>query len=176
MLESAGQAVVQFVAGVHDRHHYAVKFYLDREAFLTEAALYAAAFASVRSTVSADVAERGKITCGNAESEGGLRTDGEPMGDHEAMSKFLPQVEAVCDSGASHLTDPGGHSLPPCIVIERGESLHDWSDRAHPDLFTALAVRGPMTAWPDPNIAQSSCCVASNVTKASHSEDVIVNT
>ena len=55
----------------------------------------------------------------------------------DAAAKFLPQVEAVCDDAV----DPRGRPLPPCIVMEKGESLQDWSNRAEPDLFTSLAVR-----------------------------------
>ena len=61
----------------------------------------------------------------------------QPMPDTAA--KFLPQVEVVCEDPE----DPLGRPLPPCIVMERGESLQDWSDRAEPDLFTSLAVCFP---------------------------------
>ena len=54
----------------------------------------------------------------------------------DAAARFLPQVEAVCDDAV----DPRGRPLPPCIVMEKGESLQDWSNRAEPDLFTSLAV------------------------------------
>ena len=54
----------------------------------------------------------------------------------DAAAKFLPQVEAVCDDAV----DPRGQPLPPCIVMEKGESLQDWSNRAEPDLFASLAV------------------------------------
>ena len=55
----------------------------------------------------------------------------------DEAAKFLPQVEAVCDDAV----DPRGRALPPCIVMEKGESLQDWSNRAEPDLFASLAVR-----------------------------------
>ena len=55
----------------------------------------------------------------------------------QAAAKFLPQVETVCDDAV----DPRGRPLPPCIVMEKGESLQDWSNRAEPDLFTSVAVR-----------------------------------
>ena len=53
------------------------------------------------------------------------------------------QVEAVRDGGDVELVDPRGSALPPCIVMERGESLQEWADRAEPDLFTSLSVRNP---------------------------------
>eukprot|EP00892_Ulva_mutabilis_P000976 jgi/Ulvmu1/1087/UM106_0003.1 len=39
-----------------------------------------------------------------------------------------------------------GKPLPPCIVMEKGESLQDWSERAEPDLFTSLAVLSNISA------------------------------
>ena len=38
------------------------------------------------------------------------------------------------------LLDPLKRPLPPCIVMERGESLPDWSKRAKPDIFHSVAV------------------------------------
>ena len=38
------------------------------------------------------------------------------------------------------LLDRLGRPLPPCIVMERGESLPDWSKRAKPDIFQSVAV------------------------------------
>lgn len=53
------------------------------------------------------------------------------------------QVEALRDGGNGDLMDPKGNALPPCIVMERGESLQDWATRAEPDMFQSLAVRSP---------------------------------
>ena len=39
------------------------------------------------------------------------------------------------------VVDPSGHPLPPCIVMERGESLDLWSDRNAPDRAQAFTVR-----------------------------------
>ena len=39
------------------------------------------------------------------------------------------------------MVDPAGHPLPPCIVMERGESLDLWSDRNAPDRAQAFTVR-----------------------------------
>ena len=130
----AGQAVVQFVVDNRDRSEYAVKFFLDREAFLTEAALYAACFPAIHCTTSPSITARANAT--REYFSGGLTV----VETVKAAARFLPQVEAVCDELASGLEDPRGHPLPPCIVMEKGESLQDWSDRAEPDLFTSLAV------------------------------------
>ena len=134
----AGQAVVQFAQGSDDRCEYAIKFFLDYSAFLTEAALYAACFPRLRATISDEVIARSDAT-----AESGA--DGQaavPLS--QVAVSFLPQVEAVCDGSAGGLEDPRGRWLPPCIVMEKGESLQDWSDRAHADLFTSLAVRSCM--------------------------------
>lgn len=40
------------------------------------------------------------------------------------------------------LLDPSGNPLPPCIVMERGESLEVWSARAKPDRSQAFTVWG----------------------------------
>jgi hypothetical protein len=51
------------------------------------------------------------------------------------------QVEALRDGVTGELVDPKGRALPPCVVMERGESLQEWANRAEPDLFASLAVR-----------------------------------
>jgi hypothetical protein len=53
---------------------------------------------------------------------------------------IVVQVEALRDGVTGDLVDPQGMALPPCIVMERGESLQEWANRAEPDLFAALAV------------------------------------
>jgi hypothetical protein len=50
------------------------------------------------------------------------------------------QVEALRDDVQGELVDPCNQALPPCIVMERGESLQEWANRAEPDLFMSLAV------------------------------------
>eukprot|EP00892_Ulva_mutabilis_P008121 jgi/Ulvmu1/5681/UM024_0028.1 len=60
----------------------------------------------------------------------------------QTPATFLPQLEAVCDDAV----DLRGRRLPPCIVMEKGESLQDWSNRAEPDLFTSLAVLSNVAA------------------------------
>ena len=112
---------------------YAIKFFLEWDGFLTEAALYAAAFPYLRSELSPDILAR-------ADAETSAH-GGEAVPMSEIVARFLPQVEAVCGGAAGGLEDPRGRPLPPCIVMEKGESLHDWSDRAEPDLFMAVAVR-----------------------------------
>ena len=60
-----------------------------------------------------------------------------------ALEVFLPRVHAELDGELAdeELRDAAGRRLPPCIVMERGESLNEWSRRAKPDIFQAVAVR-----------------------------------
>lgn len=46
-------------------------------------------------------------------------------------------VEANTDKT---IVDPQGYPLPPCIVLERGESLDIWAARARPDRAQAFSV------------------------------------
>ena len=125
---------MQFAGDPEDRCDYAVKFFLDKDAFITEAALYAACFPALRSTAS--------LTGLPRPEPGGGTVELASMAD--VVVQALPQVEAVCDTSADGLVDPQGRPLPPCIVMEKGDSLQDWSVRAEPDLFAALAVRPQM--------------------------------
>eukprot|EP00892_Ulva_mutabilis_P006547 jgi/Ulvmu1/4264/UM194_0004.1 len=143
-----GQGVVQFAEDAADGSDYAIKFFLDRAAFLTEAALYSTCSPSMHSTMNVcSTAAGDPKTVDVAVPDAGVRRgvfEGGGSGSVRPMAdvvvKFLPQVEAVCDEGADGLVDARGRPLPPCIVMEKGESLQDWSNRAEPDLFTALAV------------------------------------
>jgi len=142
---AAGQAVVQFAQGHHDEVEYAIKFFLDRDAFLAEAALYAshshashpAATPPVANTASGDKSsgQRQALSTGQMSAR---------------AAQFLPKVERLCNGTLGNLLDPLGRPLPPCIVMEKGESLQDYSERAGPDLFTSLAVRTccPLRGFP----------------------------
>eukprot|EP00892_Ulva_mutabilis_P002847 jgi/Ulvmu1/12563/UM091_0004.1 len=58
------------------------------------------------------------------------------------LGALLPKIEDVYDPvlSPSRLLDRCGRPLPPCIVMERGESLNEWSRRAKPDVFQSVAV------------------------------------
>ena len=123
----AGQAVVHFAedsGGVE----YALKFFLDREAFLTEARLYSACGTPLPGIAS--ITSLARPAAPAVQESSGLELPA-------AAARFLPRIEAVADD----CRDPSGAPLPPCIVMEKGESLQDWSNRAEPDLFAAVAVR-----------------------------------
>lgn len=51
----------------------------------------------------------------------------------------------IVDNEDGALVDPAGYPLPPCIVMERGESLDLYSQRNAPDRATAFVVRPPTT-------------------------------
>ena len=132
----AGQAIIQFATQLDDGTPCAMKFFADISAFHTEVALYDA--------------------CGHTSI---LQAPQPPTrGSHVAPAvsnpdtgKFLPRAVAIMSKqdpeleGMAAVTDPTNaprhvQRLPPCIVMEKGESLHDWSERAEPDFFMALAV------------------------------------
>ena len=49
------------------------------------------------------------------------------------------QVRSIVEE--ERFVDPAGHALPPCIVMEKGESLDIWSERSGPDRAQAFTVR-----------------------------------
>jgi hypothetical protein len=57
------------------------------------------------------------------------------------LGKLLPRLEGMYDNRDGGIADPHGHPLPPCIIIERGESLDEWSKRRKPDMWAAMPVR-----------------------------------
>jgi hypothetical protein len=67
---------------------------------------------------------------------------------HTTLGQFLPQVVASCpDSPAGGgIRDPWGRALPACMVMERGEALDIWMDRAQPDKYMAFSVRSSPAA------------------------------
>jgi hypothetical protein len=57
-----------------------------------------------------------------------------------ALRSIVPNISEICDNTDSTAIDPAGYPLPPCIVMEKGESLDVWSARAKPDVFSAVQV------------------------------------
>ena len=51
------------------------------------------------------------------------------------------QVRDIVSNDDGEVVDDKGNPLPPCIVMERGESLDIWSARARPDRWQAFTVR-----------------------------------
>ena len=73
-----------------------------------------------------------------------LRSDG-TISEHLAADLKLPRHHIILDNQEQRLKDRDRNVLPPCIVIERGESLDLWSQRARPCPLIAFAVR-PLAA------------------------------
>eukprot|EP00892_Ulva_mutabilis_P004144 jgi/Ulvmu1/2100/UM125_0004.1 len=145
-----GSTVVQFARDTLSCKHYAVKFFLDPDAFATEATLFAAHTPALRASLAWPLAARASTIAGEsmaaaaaarpADSTGPLATASVPRHAAESADQFLPEAVAVSDGTAAALEDPSGQDLPPCMVTVRGESLLEWSNRATPDQFGALSI------------------------------------
>jgi hypothetical protein len=120
--------VVQFAVCMQDNRRFAVKFHLNRNHFNAESALYGAFFPALRTSPDIDVAARRVRIMHEAHA---------PIG---TTVNFLPKVEAVLDNTRHELSNSKGDSLPPCIVMERGESLLEWAERTEPNLFKVFTV------------------------------------
>jgi hypothetical protein len=60
---------------------------------------------------------------------------------NEALGPLLPNAETLCMNEEGEETDAHGVPLPPFLIMEKGEALDEWSQRAKPDQFMAVAVR-----------------------------------
>jgi hypothetical protein len=58
----------------------------------------------------------------------------------KTLKEFLPQPAAICDNESGEAVDARGTPLPPFIVMEKGESLDEWSQRRKPSVFAATPV------------------------------------
>ena len=161
-LDFAGTSVVQVVEGTVDRHEYAAKFFLDRADFLTEAALYTTFFPSLGNACSPDIAATAERVLDRRHTDSAMppAAPGEPSSALGQGVPFLPKVSRLCDAqtdGNAHV-DPAGRPLPPCIVMEAGQSLQDWLDsRRTVDPFSALSVRRSECGVTDCDISGCTC-------------------
>ena len=63
------------------------------------------------------------------------------------LRAMMPATHAIIDNDASQLDGgeplraPNGMVWPPCIIIERGESLDEWARRETPDFITVMQAR-----------------------------------
>lgn len=55
------------------------------------------------------------------------------------IGKLLPMLAGLVEDG--ELKDLDDHALPPCIIMERGESLNEWCKRRKPDIWGVMPVR-----------------------------------
>lgn len=59
------------------------------------------------------------------------------------LGSLLPKCLALCPNDDNMETDAHNIPLPSFLIMEKGESLDEWSRRAKPDNFQAVAVRPP---------------------------------
>ena len=61
----------------------------------------------------------------------------------QPLGAFLPEVHSIIDPLDSEFLDAAGVPLPPCIVMEKGESLDKWAASCTDglDMVTGLQVR-----------------------------------
>jgi hypothetical protein len=55
---------------------------------------------------------------------------------------MMPAVKHIEANSNGEIRSSSGWPFPPCIVIERGESLDKWAERLKPDFPTTLQVCG----------------------------------
>ena len=59
-----------------------------------------------------------------------------------ALRPMMPATRAVIGNYNGAVRGPHGYRFPPCIIIEKGESLKEWARReARPDFVTTMQVR-----------------------------------
>ena len=142
----AGQAVVQMAKGRHDGVEYAIKFYVSRSAFKAEMGLYSQRTSKHASGLGQFLPQVFQYLSwvGRVAHiflyllHGGMFTDRSISVDQRNTVQQVRNVESNADK---RIKDPQGNPLPPCIVMERGESLDIWSKRAKPDRSPAFTVR-----------------------------------
>jgi hypothetical protein len=79
---------------------------------------------------------------------------------NSCLGSFLPSVEAYVDNLDGTLSDSAGNPLPPCIVMERGESLYDRMTIALTDKAGTAQVRNTLFAADvSPFLAGCACWV-----------------
>jgi hypothetical protein len=59
----------------------------------------------------------------------------------KTLREFLPIPQGIHDNENGEFVDARGIKLPPFIIMEKGESLDDWSKRKRPNVFAATPVR-----------------------------------
>lgn len=61
--------------------------------------------------------------------------------DKPALRSMMPAVIDVVPNADGRYATPAGFVFPPCIVVEKGESLDEWATRIEPGFPTILNVR-----------------------------------
>ena len=62
---------------------------------------------------------------------------------NKVLRDMMPAVKMIEANADNAIRSTSGWPFPPCIVIERGESLDKWAERLRPDFVTILQVWPP---------------------------------
>ena len=62
---------------------------------------------------------------------------------------FMPTVVQFCDNDDGKFRDPKGGPMPPCFVMEKGESLTERTMCRKSDIFTVIQARPAYAADSD---------------------------
>ena len=58
-----------------------------------------------------------------------------------ALRAMMPATLAIEDNADGHVKTPYGYAFPPFVIIEHGQSLHEWARRnAKADFITIFQV------------------------------------
>lgn len=57
------------------------------------------------------------------------------------LRDFMPPVVEFVDNEGGEFCDPFDNPMPPCFIMERGESLRERTARCKHDFFTTIQVR-----------------------------------
>lgn len=66
---------------------------------------------------------------------------------NKVLRDMMPAVQLIEANSDGSIRSSSGWPFPPCIVIERGESLDKWAERIRPDFPTILQVRPILVAF-----------------------------
>lgn len=67
------------------------------------------------------------------------------------LRDMMPAVKFIEANADGAVCSASGWPFPPCIAIERGESLDKWAERLKPDFPTILQVRVGNVCCADPD-------------------------
>ena len=65
----------------------------------------------------------------------------EKLYSNPVLRNMMPAVKLIEPNADGRVCSASGWPFPPCIVIERGESLDKWAERLRPDFPTILQVQ-----------------------------------
>jgi hypothetical protein len=60
--------------------------------------------------------------------------------DKPTLRSMMPAVIEVVSNADNRYATADGFVFPPCLVVERGESLDEWARRIEPGFLTILSV------------------------------------